>query len=522
MPPDAEPIVTGPPSQAGPAPSDPAERLKYVARRGIGAAALAQVASQLVSLAVIGCLYRLLEPEQFGLLGMALPWVMLLRMLASLGLNIALVQQRELSAGELSLIFWLSLALGALTTAVIAVTAPLLVWFFGRDELWPLTVGLAATAIVAALGMSHQALMERDLRMTTLVWVRLASQLAAGATAVLMAYFGLGAWALVGQQYADLIVLALVCWRLEPWRPSWPRRDTDVRRLLKFGGYYTAASLCHFVGQHADKVLVGRALGPTWLGLYSQAFTIMMKPIFVLTGPLTGIMLPTLSRACSDPAAYRTLLLSFYRLVAVICLPVGVGLALVARDAMAVLGGENWLPAGPLLQALALSITVQGFVNVSGSVMSSVGRADRLFVGGAAMTAALCVGFGAAILVGHDPAQTALVVSWSYTAVMGLIFWPYMRYCYRTVQVQPAALLGQVGPAVRAAAGMAVCVLACRAALTQLGDCGAGLRLATQIGVGAVAYVGLARQELSWFKGQLGRLRGGGSIPAGDTACVRS
>lgn len=475
----------------------------------MGAAAVAQALSQLVSLAVLGCLYRLVEPDQFGLFGMALPWVVLLRTLATWGLNIALVQEPKLADEQLSVVFWLSLGLGVATAVAIAATAPGLVWFFGPIDLWQLTIGLAATAIVAAAGMPHQALLERHLRMTELVWVRLAAQFAAGLTAVVIALNGHGVWALVGQQYVELVVLALACWRLEPWRPALPRRGAGIGHLLQFGSYYTAASLLHFAGQHVDKVLVGRTLGPLWLGLYSQAFTIMMKPIYVLTGPLTGIMLPTLSRARHDPVAYRTLLLSYYRLVAVICLPIGVGLALVARETMAVLGGTQWLDAGPLLSALALSITVQGLINVSGSVLSSVGRADRLFQGGAAMTAALCVGFIAAIRYGQHPSETALAMACSYTLVMAAIFWPYMWFCFRTVDQPPAALGGQIWPAVRAALGMAICVLACKVGLDRRGVEVGWARLALLVGTGIVAYVWLAREELRWFVTQLTRLRAG-------------
>lgn len=491
------------------APPLAADQLKHAARRGISAAALAQAASQLVSLAVLASLYRLVDPIDFGLLGMALPWVMLLRVLATLGLNIAAVQQRELAHEELSALFWVGLAGGAATTLLTVATAPLLAWFFAQRELTAVTAALAATALAAALGMQHQALLERHLRMTSLVWVRLAAQAVAGVTAVALAWAGRGIWALVAQQYAELVVLAGVSWWIEPWRPGWPRRGGDVRRLLKFGGYYTAASLLHFLGQHVDKVLVGRLYGPQWLGLYSQAFTVMMKPIYVLTGPLTGIMLPTLARAQHDAAAYRTLLLSFYRLVAIVCLPVGVGLALVARETMAVLGGENWIAAGPLLEGLALAVVVQGFVNVAGSVLSSVGRADRLFAGAVAMTAALCVGFVVAAGLGRGAAAPALPMAWGYTLVMaGVIFWPYMRFCFATVAVEPSALWQQIRPTFAAAAGMAACVLMCRAALGSWEGAGDGLRLLAMVVVGVVAYAALARGELRWLALQLARLRG--------------
>ena len=76
-----------------------------------------QLVSQLVSLGALAALYRLLTPDDFGLLGMAVPLVMLPRMLTTLGLSVATVQRARLDDRQLTHVFWLGLKLATATAA---------------------------------------------------------------------------------------------------------------------------------------------------------------------------------------------------------------------------------------------------------------------------------------------------------------------------------------------------------------------------------------------------------------------
>ena len=94
-------------------------------RRGTRWVILAQVASQLVSFAVLAALYRLLMPEPFGLLGMVVPLLLLGKIFASLGLNVATVQRRQLTEGQLSTVFWANLLASLLVAVAVAACGPL-------------------------------------------------------------------------------------------------------------------------------------------------------------------------------------------------------------------------------------------------------------------------------------------------------------------------------------------------------------------------------------------------------------
>jgi O-antigen/teichoic acid export membrane protein len=179
-------------------------------RRNTWVVVVAQGASQLVTLAVLAVLYRRLGVESFGLLGMVTPLLVLVRIFVSSGLDVAAIQKAELSDRQVSTLFWINQGLGLAMTAAIAAAAPLLVWFYGKEKLLPLTLALAGTSIVSALGMQHQALLQRRLRLGRLALVRLAALSLGGVAGVVAARAG---WRRLGAG----------CPAIRRARPAWPR-----------------------------------------------------------------------------------------------------------------------------------------------------------------------------------------------------------------------------------------------------------------------------------------------------------
>jgi PST family polysaccharide transporter len=277
-------------------------------------------------------------------------------------------------------------------------------------------------------------------------------------------------------------------------------RRAGTRSLVRFGGYYTLSSLMFYMTTNVDNILIGRFLKEDALGLYSQAFNLMMKPVNVVIAPLTGVMLPALARAAGEPRRYAELLLGFFRWIALVMFPIGVGLIIVADDAMQVLGGSRWSGAGPLLTALGVSVLVQGFFNVLGSVLASVGRAKHLFYASAAIAATLGAAFCVGLWAGLRAGAPTLGVAASYSAAMVLlVFPPYLVFCLRTVGISARTWLAQLLPAALAAVGMGLMVALCHALLVPPRAVPVLARLAAEIAVGVVVYAILARREIRWF-----------------------
>lgn len=484
--------------------------LIHAVRRGTRIVLITQIASQVISLVVLAVMMRLVAPEDYGLLGMAIPAIMLPRMAATLGLSTA-VMQRDLSHGELSSLFWLNVLWGLVAAAVTAVCGPLLAEAYRQPMLTQVCLALAGSTLVAALGNQHQSLLERKLLLGPLSAARLIALLGGGFAGIYAARRGASIWALVAQQYAELVVLTVWVWMLEPWRPGWPVRSGSVGGLLRFSGYYSLSQLVYFVAQNLDKLMLPVLLGPAAdraVGFYSQAFNLMMKPVYLLTSPLTGVMVAGLSKSEDDPAQHAAIATRFFRLVGIGLFPCAAGLFVVAPDLMPVLGGLKWQASGWILAALAPALLVQGLVNIAGHVFASAGRSGQLLLGTSLLLMLLVLGcLGGfyvgriyfAALAGNSAIAGTIGVAAGYSVVM-LLIWslPYLWFCYRTVALEPKAVLRPLLPSLLAALAMGMTVYGLRLLLIDQPQVPQEARLVLLIIAGALLYGIFAFRELAW------------------------
>jgi len=478
--------------------------LRTAVRSGSRRTAWAQAASHVVSLIVLASLLRLVGPENFGLFAMIVPWMLLLRLGSSMGMNIATVQLPNLTSEQVSSAFWAHMALGVAMGAATLAAAPLVAWFNQTPALLPVTIALVGTPLASAIGLQHFSLLERNLRLGSAAVARLGAQFIGGVAAIYVAWQGGGVWALVVQQYVELFVMAAIVWWIEPWRPSRPGHGAPISQLMRFGGYFTASAIVLLLLTNIDKVLVGRFLGAEELGFYSQAFSVMSKPIVILTAPLSSIMLPALARSVHDRESYSQIVLAFERLVAVLSFPAGIGLMAVAHETMLVFGGPEWAEAGPMLAALAPTILAQTFILTASSIFASAGQWRAMFLGSVVMAVILVQGLFAGLYIGQQNGEPTLGVAWAYSITTCLpMFVPYMIFCMRSVGVSPLAWAKQLVRPALAAIGMGVIVFVARHRLLAIPSLGPAERLVIEMAVGMAAYAALAWRELRWCLNQL-------------------
>lgn len=517
--------------------SDPShENLPSAVRQGALWVIGGQVASQIVSLGSLLVLYRLVDPQAFGLFGMALPFVLLPRTLAVLGLSAAAVQRHELTGDERSLVFWMQTGVGVVVTIGTYLLATPAAWLYDVAAVAPLVRALAATVIIASLSATHQALLERRLKLARVTVVRVIGQLLGVSVAVIAASRGWQTGALVVQQYSELLALLVASWVAEPWWPGWPRRGRHAwRELATFGGYYSLSSLLFVLVQNVDKLLLGMWLGETAagqaiVGAYTQAYNLMMRPVYLVTTPLSGMLLPALSRATRHPTLFADLTVSTFRLAAIALMPVSAGLLLVAADAIPLLGGPKWTAAGLLLAALAPMIAPQAWINLCGSVLGARNRTALLCFGALMLLVVTLQATAAGWFFGREltdqPLATAHAIAWALSLTIALIVaLPYVAMTTNAAEVSPWRVMKTGLAPLRASVLMALIVMLVTAQLRPAWP--AALRVGIQIAIGIAAYVLLAWRDLAWVltrlrtpqtHGEVTRVHEGGSLAGNDSS----
>ncbi len=185
--------------------------LSSSAARGVLWTGTGQVLRQLVQIGTSLVLVRLLVPEDFGLIGMAMFFIGIGQLLADFGMGAAIMHSRTDDQVILSSCFWLNVAVAGVLAALLLVGAPLIGGFYKRTDLVPIVAALSLNLLLSGLLVVPAALLTRDMRFAVLARSQVLGSLVGAAAAIAMAWRGFGAWALVMQPLCGAVATLSAC-----------------------------------------------------------------------------------------------------------------------------------------------------------------------------------------------------------------------------------------------------------------------------------------------------------------------
>lgn len=346
------------------------------AARGVLWTGGGQILRQLVQITGQLVLARLLAPDDFGLLGMALVFVGIGQLLADFGIGAAIVQSRELGPKVLSTCFWINLGIGVALTLLMLAAAPVIARFYTRPDLLPLVTLLSLNLLLSAALTVPMALLSRSMRFADLARAQVLGSLCAAVVAIGLALAGAGAWALIAQPLAGSLLTLLVAWRATRW---WPRIEfsyDQARALMRFSFALLGTNLVGYGSRNVDGLLIGRVLGAGPLGIYSMATQIMLFPLQQVSGVIVKVLFPTLTQIQGDLARLRRAYLKAVATIVFITFPLMGGLFALADEFVFVVFGNGWAEMAPILKVLAWVGMMQSVGTTMGVIYLAVGRPD--------------------------------------------------------------------------------------------------------------------------------------------------
>jgi O-antigen/teichoic acid export membrane protein len=370
-------------------------------------------------------LARLVLPEHFGLLAMVAAVVGFAEQFRDLGLSTATVQAKSLTRQQVSNLFWVNVSCGSLIALIVVALAPVLAWFYHDARLVPVTLAIALTPFLGGLGVQHQALLTRQLKLGRISSIRVGSALFSDLLGIGLAFAGAGYWALVIREITrNLFVLLGIVFTCR-WLPALPARTGGMKNLFAFGGNLTAANMLSSLVGNADKILLGRYFGPAATGFYRQAQFLISAPMDQVVHPIFRVSEPGLSSLQHEPVRYRNYYRKILSMVSLLTMPLSVLVAVYAPECTMVLLGAKWLPSAELVRILAVSTFLTPSVWTSHLVLLTLGRGPQYL---RLKIAENLVFLG---LVGIGLQFGATGVAAVGPALMLLMMGPTLWYCFR-------------------------------------------------------------------------------------------
>jgi O-antigen/teichoic acid export membrane protein len=405
--------------------------LKEKAIRGGFAKVCAQAVNFVLRVGSLMVLAHLLDPKDFGLVGMVTAVTGVLGLFKDFGLSTVTVQRATMTDQQTSMLFWLNLLVGGMLGFLSLASAPILVAFYQEPRLFWVTVILSVSFLFNAAGVQHSALLQREMRFTALAVIEILSLLISSVVGIGMACVGLGYWALVGWSLVLPAANSAGAWLMTAWVPGAPSREVGMHSMMRFGGTVTLNGLIAYIAYNLDKVLLGRFWGMEALGIYGRAYQLISLPTGNLNSAVGGVLFSALSRVQDDQYLLKSYFLKSYTIILTLTIPITIAFTLFADDLIFLLLGPKWQHAAVIFRLMSPTVLTFALIDPWGWLLYStgqVGKSLRISL----VIAPLVIG-GYVIGLPYGPNGVAL----GFSAIMVVWVLPHIAWCIKGTIISP-------------------------------------------------------------------------------------
>lgn len=392
--------------------------LKTKVKNGLKWTFIDQVLSQIIFLIFGIFLARILNPSDFGIVGMITIFSNFAILFIDLGFSAALIQKKEVSKEHFSSVFWLNLLIGGLMYLLFYITAPFISQFYNQPNLVLLIRIICLSFIITSLTSIQANLLIKNLQFKKKVIINWIAMTIGYAIAFILAYKNYGVWSLVYMTLATAIINSILYWFTASWWPKFVFDWKKIKELSSFGLNFLGDTSVNYWSRNFDNFLIAKVLGSNELGIYTRAYSLMLLPLRNITTIVTKVMFPAFSQKQDDVEALKKYYLSIICYIALITFPLMIGLSLVSKEFVLLFFGIKWKAMIPVLSILSGLGAIQSIISLNGLIYNSLGKANIAFRVSLISNFVLIIAFIIGVNYG------IIGVSWSYLIASLLLFVP--------------------------------------------------------------------------------------------------
>ncbi|MBU6952258.1 oligosaccharide flippase family protein [Hahella sp. HN01] len=298
---------------------------------------------------------KLLGPGELGLALFALSIGQGIGVIYVAFLEDPLVRQNDVQAAHFDSAFW-----GGLVVSLVTAAAVMIGSLFASDDVrfqWLMFISVLHIPLLTT-GHIYVADLRRKGKFKSLAKRTMGGKLIGAAVGLTLAWTGYGSFAIIVQSVIMALVSLVIMMRTSELHIGSQFRMSVFGELLSVGWPLALRGASWDAMNRGIAIILGLTAGSAAVGVYGLARRMIDMPRSAIYGGLLSYALPAFSRNQHDLPNLQKMFCFTTLTTCFIVLPMFVGLALVAPYLIPTLFGEEWRPAAPLIQILALVAAV--------------------------------------------------------------------------------------------------------------------------------------------------------------------
>jgi O-antigen/teichoic acid export membrane protein len=288
-------------------------------------------------------LARLLAPEDFGILGIAMLSISTLETFSHTGFHTTLIQKKDNIESYLNTAWTVSALRGTMLFVFLLQNISIL--FFQKE-----------------LEFHKQFIYEFAATLANLI------------VAIPLAFLLRNVWALVWGGLASSVVRLILSYTLHPYRPLIQLNRQKLKELWHFGKWVLGSTILVFLVTQGDDIFVGKVLGLTALGLYQLSYTLSNLPATEITHVVSRVTFPAYSKLQDDLPRVRSAYLKVLQFISFLSFPLAGAIFIFLPDFVSIFLGDKWTPMVPAAQVLVMAGLLRSIAATTGPIFHALGK----------------------------------------------------------------------------------------------------------------------------------------------------
>ena len=319
-------------------------------------------------------LARLLSPNDFGLMGIALLTMTVIESLTQTGFDVALIQRKERTEEYLDSAWTVEILRGVALFGILQVLASPAAKFFGSPDAEMLIRVIGLSLVFRGFLNIGTVYFRKELEFGKQFAFEFSGRVADFVVAVVAGLILKNAWVLVLAYISADLIRVVASYVIHPYRPRLRLEIRKARELFAFGKWILGSSALVFFLNRGDKALVGKILGATMLGFYEMAYKISNLSATEFALVISQVTIPAYSKMQERIGRLREGYLRVLQVTAFFSIPLAGLIVVLAPELTRVLLGEKWLTAIPAMRILALGGALRSIIATTGPVYMGIGK----------------------------------------------------------------------------------------------------------------------------------------------------
>lgn len=353
--------------------------MRYSSKKIIGSLSYKfteQLAVKGTSLIVGIVLARLLNVKDFGVISLLTVFTNFASAIIEGGLSTSLIQKKEIDSEDYSTVFYTSCILAILLYVIIYFFSPWIAVYYGEAEMSAYLRIIALNLFATPFNAVQLGYVYRNMLFKKLLVASLSASITSGGIGIILAYIGIGPWALVVQALLSSLISVGVLFFIIPWKPTAEFAFSKLKEHFRFGWKLLASSLLDTGYIELRTLLIGKRYTTTDLSFYNRGDTYPKTIMTSLNTAVQTVMFPVLAGEQSNIEEVKNISRKTVMLSSVILFPVMAGFAAIAEGFVEIVLTDKWEECVIYLQLACLTYAMLPINSCNLQAIKAIGRSD--------------------------------------------------------------------------------------------------------------------------------------------------